>query len=76
MKKINIIVSLKGLIFLMVFLFTSQIGVAIAENVPIIHIDQITHTFPTVFEGEMLSHDFIVSNQGSVDLEIKEVTHQ
>ena len=76
MKKINIIVSLKGLIFLMVFLFTSQIGVAIAENVPIIHIDPITHTFPTVFEGEMLSHDFIFSNQGSVDLEIKEVTHQ
>ncbi len=76
MEKINIVVSLKLLIFFMIFLWTSQIGVAIAENAPIIHIDPITHTFPEVFEGEMLSHDFIVSNQGSADLEIKDVTHQ
>jgi hypothetical protein len=76
MKNINIIVSLKRLIFLMVFLFTSQIGVAIAENVPIIHIDPTTHTFPAVFEGETLSHDFTVMNKGSADLVIKDVTHQ
>ena len=76
MKPINIIVSIKLLIFFIIFLFTSQVGIAVAENVPIIQIDPITHTFPDVFEGDMLSHDFMVSNQGSADLEIKEVTHQ
>jgi hypothetical protein len=38
--------------------------------------DNTTHAFPTVFEGERLSHDFIVSNHGSADLEIEDVTHQ
>jgi hypothetical protein len=45
-------------------------------SAPVIHMDQTTHTFPTVFEGERLSHDFMVSNQGSADLEIEDVTHQ
>ena len=46
------------------------------ENAPVIHMDITTHTFPTVFEGEKLSHDFIISNQGSADLEIEDVTHR
>jgi len=76
MKNNKLIVSIKLLIFSMIFLFPSQIRVAIAEKGPIIHIDPITHTFPTVFEGATLSHDFVVSNRGSADLEIKDVTHQ
>ena len=43
---------------------------------PIIHIDPITYSFPSAFEGQTLSHDFIVTNRGSTDLEIKDVTHQ
>jgi hypothetical protein len=43
---------------------------------PSIHIDPVTYTFPPVSEGETLSHEFVVSNRGSADLEIKDVTHQ
>ena len=53
------------------FLYSGQ-----PVNAPVIHMDQTTHTFPAVFEGERLSHDFMVSNQGSVDLELEDVTHQ
>jgi hypothetical protein len=45
-------------------------------DAPVMHMDKTTHAFPPVFEGERLSHDFIVSNQGSADLEIEDVTHQ
>jgi hypothetical protein len=54
----------------------SQIILAKTENGPIIQIDPITHTFPAVFESEILSHDFKVLNKGSANLEIKDVTHQ
>ena len=47
-----------------------------ADDGPIIYIDPTTYTFPTVFEGEPLSYDFAVSNRGTADLEIKDVTHQ
>jgi hypothetical protein len=43
---------------------------------PIIHIDPISYTFPSAFEGQTISHDFVVANRGSADLEIKDVTHQ
>jgi hypothetical protein len=76
MKNKNLIVSIKLLILFMFFLIPSQIRVAMAENDPIIHIDPITHTFPAVFEGEALAHDFTVMNKGSADLVIKDVTHQ
>ena len=63
--------------FLIIIFFTPGLLYAgQPENAPLIHMDQTTHTFPTVFEGERLSHDFIVSNQGSADLEIEDVTHQ
>lgn len=45
------------------------------ENSPLIHIDPIRHSFPTVYEGEELSHTFTVQNKGTADLEIKKVTH-
>jgi hypothetical protein len=76
MKNINLILSIKILILFMIFLFPSQNRVALAENGPIIHIDPLMHTFPDVFEGETLSHDFTVMNKGSADLVLKDVTHQ
>ncbi|MBL6968290.1 MAG: DUF1573 domain-containing protein [Proteobacteria bacterium] len=42
---------------------------------PIIYFDKTTHTFPPVFEGEVLSHTFTVSNRGTVNLDLKKVTH-
>jgi hypothetical protein len=59
----------------MIFWASMIIQVWAAEG-PVIHIDPITHAFPAVFEGETLSHGFIVSNRGSAELEIKDVTHQ
>ena len=41
----------------------------------LIHIDSRTHIFPPVFEGEELSHDFIVCNKGTAELHIHKVTH-
>ena len=42
---------------------------------PVIHVENITHTFSPVFEGEELSHAFTIVNRGASDLEIKKVTH-
>jgi hypothetical protein len=73
-KNLNMLVVFR---FLIIFLFVMNLfTLALAQNGPIIHIDPITHTFPTAFEGEALSNDFVVSNRGSADLEIKDVTHQ
>jgi len=41
---------------------------------PIIHVDETTYTFPTVFQGAKLSHTFAVFNRGTADLDIKKVT--
>ncbi len=41
----------------------------------LIHMDSRTHTFPPVFEGEELSHDFTVFNKGTTELHIHKVTH-
>jgi len=64
-----------GFIVIVLFVLNSPL-LAGGSDGPIIHIDPITHTFPAAFEGQTLSHDFVVSNQGSADLEIKDVTHQ
>jgi hypothetical protein len=76
MKNRKYIGSIVFLIFFDVFLFYSHVHVAIAEIGPIIHIDSMTHSFPDVFEGDSLSHDFTVINEGSSDLVIKDVTYQ
>ena len=69
--------KLKPLVyFIIILFFPCFLHAGQPENAPVIHMDETAHTFPTVFEGERLSHDFIVSNQGSADLEIEEVTHQ
>ena len=62
--------------FLILLLFTIQLIVAEAYGGPVIHIDPVEHTFPAVFEGEALSHNFKVMNKGTADLEIRDVTHQ
>ena len=67
------------IIFAMFILFALFFGYSepssAKEDGPIIHIEQIRHTFPTVFEGENLSHTFTLSNRGRANLEIKKVTH-
>ena len=72
----NIIKASIVLIFLIFFvLLESRLGAAQSGQTPVIHLDHTTHTFPTVFEGEQLSHSFKLINKGSADLEILDVTH-
>jgi len=47
---------------------------ASSEGGPIIRVQETTHAFPPVFEGEKLSHTFTILNQGTTDLNIKRVT--
>ena len=63
------------LLVILLFLMNSAL-LAGGQDGPIIHIDPITYTFPSAFEGQILSFDFIVTNRGSADLEIQDVTHQ
>jgi hypothetical protein len=64
------------LIFLIIFVLSGSRWLAAqSEHTPVIHLDQTTHTFPTVFEGEDLSHSFKLINRGTADLEILKVTH-
>jgi hypothetical protein len=64
------------LIFLIIFVLSGSRWLAAqSEHTPVIHLDQTTHTFPTVFEGENLSHSFKLINRGTADLEILKVTH-
>jgi hypothetical protein len=64
------------LIFLIIFVLSGSRWLAAqSEHTPVIHLDQTTHTFPTVFEGEKLSHSFKLINRGTADLEILKVTH-
>ena len=65
--------------FLVFFLFVSlvckiHLTAAQSTNVPIIRIDNPSHTFPTVFEGNTLRHTFTVLNKGTANLNIKKVT--
>ena len=72
----NLIKSSNGPILLIIIvLFGSRLFAAQSEHRPEIHLDQTTHTFPTAFEGEQLSHSFKIINRGTADLEILDVTH-
>ena len=64
-----------GLFVLFLLVINSNL-LAGGQDGPMMHIDPITYTFPAAFEGQILSFDFIVTNRGSADLEIKDVTHQ
>ena len=66
-----------------VILFLSMVALACVSQPlskkngtgPMIHFERTTHTFTPVFEGEELSHTFIVFNRGTADLDLKKVTH-
>lgn len=71
----NILKIFLLLFFLIIGLICeSHLTAAQPTEVPIIRIDEPNHTFPTVFEGEELSHTFAVSNIGTTNLNIKSVT--
>jgi len=44
-----------------------------AAEGPVIRIGQTIYTFPLAYEGEKLSHTFVVSNRGDAVLHIKKV---
>ena len=72
----NIIKPSIGLLFsIIIVLFGSLLSAGQSVSTPVIHFDQIAHTFSAVFEGEQLSHSFKLSNQGTADLEILDVKH-
>jgi hypothetical protein len=63
------------LLFLSItLLFKNQLCPAQSGDVPIIHVGESNHVFPTVFEGENLSHTFTIFNKGTANLNIKSVT--
>jgi hypothetical protein len=71
----NILKTFVLLFFLAItLLWRSQVYPAQSGDGPIIHVRQTSHIFPTVFEGEKLSHTFTVFNQGTANLDIKRVT--
>ncbi|MBL7202976.1 MAG: hypothetical protein ISS63_01420 [Desulfobacteraceae bacterium] len=74
MTRNNQIIFAMVILFALFFLRYSEPSSA-QEDGPIIHIEQIRYTFPTVFEGERLSHTFTILNRGTANLEIKKVTH-
>ena len=76
MKKKNLNMVVVSVFIAILLIVVNSFNSVQAQDGPVIHIDPITYTFPTVFEGESLSHDFVVSNRGTADLEIKDVTHQ
>jgi len=72
----NIIKPSIGLILLIIIvLFGSRLFAGQSEHTPVIHLDETTHTFATIFEGEQVSHRFTLTNKGTADLEIRDVTH-
>jgi hypothetical protein len=66
--------SIRLIFSIIIVLLGSRLLAAQSEHTPVIHLDQTTYTFPTVFEGEQLSHSFKLINRGTADLEILKVT--
>jgi hypothetical protein len=66
--------SIRLIFSIIIVLLGSRSLAAQSEHTPVIHLDQTTYTFPTVFEGEQLSHSFKLINRGTADLEILKVT--
>ena len=72
----NRIKPFSGLIFLIIItLYGSQLSADPSEQTPVIHLEKTAHTFPASFEGEQLSYNFTLTNNGTADLEILDVTH-
>ena len=57
-------------------ILVSSAGFALDDGgpqAPQAFIPHVRYEFPEVLEGTEVSHDFIIQNKGSADLEIKEV---
>ena len=67
-------ISLSLFFLIALFLTEGQLSKTNADGHAVIHLDQTTHAFSPVFEGEELSHTFKVFNRGEVNLDIKRVT--
>jgi len=61
------------LLFLLLCIEAFAQNVATVKGVPNIKIDMLIYDFGQVTEGQVVSHDFIVHNQGNAVLEIKNV---
>ena len=67
--------ALLVMLFLITFIHLSRpVIVGAKGDMPIIEIEESDHTFPVVFEGEMLPYSFTILNRGGTDLNIKKVT--
>jgi hypothetical protein len=75
MKKQSMKISASIFVLIGVFCLWRPLYAAEGVKSPLIYADKSMHAFPTVFEGEELSHHFTISNRGTADLEIKKVTH-
>jgi hypothetical protein len=59
---------------LCIFFSAWAVSPAFAGKGPVIAFEKTSHAFDSVYEGELLSHSFTVTNRGDADLHIKKVT--
>ena len=70
MTKTILKISVSLLFMVIIFSLITSTYSTQNEEGPILHINQTSHTFPAVFEGEELSYSFRVFNHGKTNLEI------
>ena len=61
------------LLFLMLCINAFAQNVVTAKGVPKIKVDMLIYDFGQVNQGQAVSHDFLVHNQGNAVLEVKNV---
>ena len=69
MKKKSVLIA----VFLMVSLLTSFAGHALAEPKPDAEVSEKVFNFQSAWEGDPVTHDFIIKNKGTAPLEISKV---
>ena len=69
MKKKSVLIA----VFLMVSLLTSFAGPALAEPKPDAEVSEKAFNFQSAWEGDPVTHDFIIKNKGTAPLEITKV---
>jgi len=63
-----------GIWFLILAVFSAWIATAHGgEPTPAVAVSKAHYSFPTVLEGEMVSHEFTLANNGNAELQIFEV---
>jgi hypothetical protein len=50
-----------------------KVAPVVDKKVPVIAVDEATHNFDQVTQGEVVKHDFRIFNRGEAPLEIKSV---